>query len=55
MSAEQILWLVIDIVMGFALLIGVGVFVVVLIMGRSGSTSKKPKKNEIKKKNQSEQ
>ncbi len=49
MSAEQIIWLVIDIVMGFALLIGVGIFVMVLIMGRSGSTSKKPTKKEKKK------
>ncbi len=49
MSVEQIIWLVIDIIMGFALLIGVGIFVMVLIMGRSGSTSKKPTKKEKKK------
>lgn len=49
MTTAQIIWLIIDIVMGFGLLIGVGIFVMVVIMGRSGSTSKKPTKKEKKK------
>ena len=49
MDAGQVLWLIIDIVMGLAIL---GAFVVVLIIaiiGRSGSSSKRPKKEKPRK------
>ena len=46
MDAAQILWLIIDIVMGIAIFGGFVVILVIAVLGRSGSTSKKPKKKE---------
>ena len=49
MVEGQILWLIIDIVIGLAILGAVVLFAVILIVGRTGSTSKKPKKEKSRK------
>ena len=50
MTPGQILWLVIDIVMGLALLAALVFVLIVVVFGRTGSTSKKPTKKEIENK-----
>ena len=46
MTAGQIVWLIIDVVMGIALLFAFIVVISIIVMGRSGSTSKRPSKKE---------
>ena len=50
MSEGQILWLIIDIIVGLGVLAAIIVSAAILISGRTGSTSKKPSKKETKNK-----
>lgn len=46
MTAGQILWLIIDIVMGLAIVAAIVFFIIIFRFGNTGSTSKRPKKKE---------